>query len=63
MDFLNHKGSKWVDAEEKCERDGKKVFVEVREDGTKTDHYCCERSGCTKQDYRNESITLIRSDK
>ena len=37
---------------EKC----KKVYVEVLKDGTKTEHYCCERNGCTKQQYRHDVI-------
>ena len=52
MNYRIHKNSTWEPTGEICERDGKKVFVEVLEDGTKTEHYCCERNGCTKQDYR-----------
>ncbi len=52
MEYRKYKNSSWLDSGEICERDGQKVYVEVLEDGTKTDHYCCERNGCTKQSYR-----------
>lgn len=55
MEYRNHKNSTWVHTGELCERDGKKVYVEVMSDGTKTDHYCCERNGCTSQQYRRKS--------
>ena len=53
MEYRIHKDSEWVETSELCERDGKKVYVEVLKDGTKTDHYCCERDGCTEQQYRH----------
>ncbi len=53
MEYRKYKDSKWVATIELCERDGRKVYVEVLKDGTKTDHYCCERDGCTKQQYRD----------
>lgn len=56
MEYRKYKNSKWVETGELCERDGEKVYVEVLKDGTKTDHYCCERDGCTKQQYRDKVI-------
>jgi hypothetical protein len=53
MNYRKYKDSRWVETGELCERDGKKIYVEVLECGTKTEHYCCERYGCSKQEYRN----------
>ena len=54
MEFRIHEESKWVETGEFCERDGEKVYVEVLKNGTNTNHYCCERDGCTKQQYRHD---------
>jgi hypothetical protein len=59
MNYRKFNNSKWVETGERCERDGQKVYVEVLEDGTITDHYCCERSGCTKQNYRDDSRGIL----
>ena len=56
MEYRKYKDSKWVATSERCERDGEIIYVEVLKDGTKTDHYCCERNGCTKQQYRERVI-------
>lgn len=52
MKYRLYKDSRWVDTGKKCERDGQTIYVEVLNNGTKTDNYCCGRDGCTKQDYK-----------
>lgn len=59
MEYLFYKNSKWIDTGEKCERDNETVFREILEDGTETNHYCCERLGCTKQQYRARELNVI----
>jgi len=53
MKFLKWKNTFWAKTEEKCKRDGLPIYQEVLNNGVRTQHYCCERDGCTSQEYRN----------
>lgn len=46
MDFKLYKDTKWVRFG-KCPRDGKIIYREVYNNGEPTDHFTCERNGCT----------------
>jgi hypothetical protein len=52
MKYLKYKNTHWSKTQEKCKRDNKPIYQEVLENGFITDHYCCERDGCTSQEYR-----------
>jgi hypothetical protein len=38
MNYRKYKDSRWVETGELCERDGKKIYVEMLECGTKTEY-------------------------
>lgn len=60
MHFLTKENTKWQKTELRCPRDGKHIYREVYKDGRATNHFCCERSGCTWADYGSNILSIKR---
>ena len=59
MQYLKYKNTYWAKTNEKCKRDGLPIYQETLKNGVRTDNYCCERDGCTSQEYRNDNIFIV----
>lgn len=63
MDYLIHNNTKWVDTEIKCPRCNHKIVKETYKNGEPTNHFACERMGCTWSNYHINKIELIKNEK
>ena len=62
MDYLIHNNTKWVDTGIKCQRCEHRILRETYKDGKPTDHFACERMGCTWTNYHSNKMQLIEQD-
>lgn len=62
MDYLIYNNTKWVDTGIKCQRCDHKILRETYKDGKPTDHFACERMGCTWTNYHSNKMQLIDQD-
>jgi len=64
MNFLIYEGTKWVDTGIVCPRCNHKILRETHKiNNEPTEHFCCERLGCTWPDYYNNQQDLIKIDR
>jgi hypothetical protein len=59
MDYLIHDNTKWVDTGIKCPRCNNIILRETYNDDKPTDHFACERMGCTWTNYHSNIRQLI----
>jgi len=59
MHYLSKKGNSWKPTGHKCGRCDEPTYVEVKPSGEWTDHYCCERYGCTWLDYNGNAEKML----
>lgn len=59
MEYLIHSGTHWEETSLICKRDGEKIYREVFDNGKKTNHFCCARSGCTWTNYDSNIKQLM----
>lgn len=63
MEFLIHKGTKYVETGIKCPRCDYDIVRETYiNDNKPTDHFACTRMGCTYPSYSENKLELIQKD-
>jgi len=57
MEYLLFHDTEWIGTNRRCPRDGRRIYREVRKKtGIPTNHFCCERMGCTWPDYPEKEL-------
>ena len=62
MDYLLHKNTQYIDTGIKCPRCNHRILRETYKNGEPTDHFACERMGCTWPNYNSNKVKLIEID-
>lgn len=61
MEYLINKDAHWEETNLRCGRDNGKIYREIKNNGDKTNHFCCARSGCTWTTYYSNVKELLKT--